>query len=166
MKTCIPLHMGDLGLSVHGGCSGWRQGRREQSCLITQCGAFWSPLKSPKDLLKGHQEKCVRRQPNGGQAWDCSYFSTVVPQLLCTPHARLLNVTLFEQQKKKLPVLDNGKKSFAVGQKLVVWNRGGGAVAFACFLSRISERWNWTELHDFRFHLMWDVCLVWVSRIS
>lgn len=147
MKTCIPLHMGDLGLSVHGGCSGWRQGRREQSCLITQRGAFWSPLKSSKDLLKGHQVKCVWRQPNGGQAWDCSYFSTVVPQLLCTPHARLLNVTLFEQ--KKPPTLDNEAKRFAVRQKFVVCKRVGGAVAFACFLSRISEQRNWAELHDF-----------------
>lgn len=164
MKTCIPLHMGDLGMSVNGGCSGWRQWRKEPSCLITQCGAFWSPLKSSADLLKGHQMKYVWTQPNGGQAWDCSHFSNLVPQLLCTPHVRLLNVISFEQ--KKPPALDNGAKSFAVGQKLVVWDRFGCAVALACFLSRISEQWNGAELHDSQFPLMWGLCLVRVSIIS
>lgn len=136
MKTCLPPHMGDSGLSVNRGCSGWRQWTKEQSCLITQCDAFWSPLKSSKDLLKGHQMKYAWRQPNGGQAWDCSHFSNLVPQLLCTPHVRLLNVISSEQ--KKPPTLDNGVKSFLVGQKLVVWNRVDYTMALACFL-RIPE---------------------------
>lgn len=150
MKTCIPLHMGGLGLSVNRGCSGWRQWGKEQSCLITQCGAFWSPPKRAKDSLKGHQMKYVWRERNGGQAWDCSHFSNLVPQLLYTPHVTLLNVISFEQ--KKPLTLDNVTKSFTLGQKLLVWNRFGYALILACFLSRISEQCNWAELHDFQFN--------------
>jgi hypothetical protein len=65
--------------------------------------------------------KYVWREWNGGQPGDCSHFSYFVPWLLYTPHVTLLNVISLEQ--KKPLTLENGAKSFTLGQTLVAWNR-------------------------------------------